>query len=508
MAFIRRIFSFINNNNANKENEITGDVTIATYYLGKTFAAKPNSDELRRAAHILMSRAKKDLEKNLIPIVYLCFESTTVFLRDARNHNCCEYDVRKIMMSCIDARNQKLVAIFYHNESPYIGPSKNKMIECHLCLCKNKESARSAANQIGEMLSREYKLPSRQPAKKMDDNSVRLSKANYDDFDYENVSKFFQQKVFGLKGGGVGENGSGVSTPCGSVSTFATTNGCDSGCASTIASLDIRCGGSVDDSICSVNTGSISGGGAREPTIDEEHREFNSSFEDCSSSILDDVNFDLQRAYVQQSNSYQDFIEEDIQSVKDLRKEKDNINIDVDGTRTKDIDSNGVCTENEDDNLNDKPTILNMNIVNDSEFSIQNAEQSNNQQTKTRSNSFDKEPRTEHYKPSQAKNHAASETNRNNSSSTIRRGSLKHENKLRETSIYCNRYSVHYDLEDECKEGDDDGVEIDKAKDCGIMLMSADSLDLNSYDEMDNDCSIGLRTPELERLFDLGETSI
>uniref|UniRef100_A0A7M5VGE7 PID domain-containing protein n=1 Tax=Clytia hemisphaerica TaxID=252671 RepID=A0A7M5VGE7_9CNID len=384
MAFFRRFFSFMNNNN-NKSPNIECDdpdqITIATYYLGQTFAADPNSDELRRAAHILLSKTKKDLEKNLIPIVYICFENTAVLLRDGKNHKCREYDVRRIVMSCIDAKNQKLVAIFYHNESPYIGNPKSNMLECHLCLCKNKESAKTAANQIGLLLSREYKIPSRHPIKKMQDGSVRLSKANYDDFDYENVSKFFQQKVFGLpvKEG----SASSLSTPCSSVSTFATTTGCDSGCASTIASVDLR----TDDSI----------NGIREPTINE-HEEFHSSFED---SLSNHVEID--------SSSSQ------------------NIHNDIgrEGSRLSNHENCNVTTTTK---------------------------------------------------------------NKKKSSATIQ-----------DKSIYHNRYSVHYDLEDE-SDGEETGDESKKP------LTSA--LNDKDVDEGRSSSSVGLRTPELQRLLDLGETSI
>ena len=379
MAFFRRFFSFMNNNNNKSPNIETDDpeqITIATYYLGQTFAANPNSDELRRAAHILLSKTKKDLEKNLIPIVYICFENTAVLLRDGKNHKCREYDVRKIVMSCIDAKNQKLVAIFYHNESPYIGNPKSNMLECHLCLCKNKESAKTAANQIGLLLSREYKIPSRHPIKKMQDGSVRLSKANYDDFDYENVSKFFQQKVFGLpvKEGST----SSLSTPCSSVSTFATTTGWDSGCASTIASVDLR----TDDSI----------NGIREPTINE-HEEFHSSFEDSISN-----------------------------------------QVEIGSTSSRNLH--------------------------------EDIEEGSNHENCHLSTTTD---------------------NEQNSSATIQ-----------DKSIYHNRYSVHYDLEDH-SDGEESGDESQKP-----LTSALDDTDT----EEGRSSSVGLRTPELQRLLDLGETSI
>ena len=438
MAFFRRFFSFINNNGkSNNENEVTGDVTIATYYLGQTFAAKPNSDELKRASYLLMAKAKKDLEKNLIPTVYLCFESTTIFLRDARNHNCREYDVRKIVMSCIDARNQKLVAIFYDNASPYIGNGKSKsnMLECHLCLCKSKEIAKSAANKIGEMLSREYKLPSRQPTKKMEDSSVRLSKANYDDFDYENVSKFFQQKVFGLKENSV----SSLSTPCGSVSTFATTTGCDSGCASTIASVDFR---GVSDDMSSVNS-------VREPTIDE-HNEFHSSFED--DSILDEqinsnnlrvFSNDTSSCHIEQKDSHNSQSEDENEPKETHSPRKD-----------------------ENQGFNSK------------KFEIATSHK---------------------YREDENDNHTISENDINDKEhGNSERVNEEHES-IRDTSIYHNRYSVHYDLEDD----DVDDV-IGKDDDEKMLTSANDDVDI----ETDNDRSMGMRTPELERLLELGETNI
>ena len=443
MAFFRRFFSFINNNGkSSNENEVTGNVTIATYYLGQTVAAKPNSDELKRASYLLMAKAKKDLEKNLIPTVYLCFESTTIFLRDARNHNCREYDVRKIVMSCIDARNQKLVAIFYDNASPFIGNTKSSMLECHLCLCKNKEIAKSAANKIGEMLSREYKLPSRQPTKKMEDNSVRLSKANYDDFDYENVSKFFQQKVFGMKENNV----SGLSTPCGSVSTFATTNGCDSGCASTIASVDFR---GVADDMSSVNS-------VREPTIDE-HNEFHSSFED--DSILDEeIN----------SNNLRVFINNVPSTSCNSRKQNVQQNR-IDYSQSKDENDPTKQTHSQHKEYN--------NTKSDNTTFHKNREQPNDNLHQTIANSHSEidinEEEEEEEDNSEMKN-------------------KEHDKNIRDTSIYHNRYSVHYDLEDESDEVIDDKKVLSSAND----------------DVVDDDRSMGMRTPELERLLELGETNI
>ena len=372
MAFFRKFFSFINKTPGCENEDVEGnsEMTIATYYLGHTFTAQPNSDELKRAAHILTAKSKKDLEKNQIPILYICSENASVLLRDGQNHKCREFEVRKIVMSCIDAKNQKLVAIFYHNDSPFIRDSQRdstNLLECHLCLCKNKESAKTAANKIGELLSREYKIPSREPVvkKKIEDGSVRLSKANYEDFDYENVSKFFQQNVFGLPPKNYSV--SSMSTPYSSLSTFATTNGCDSGCASTVASVDIR----TDDSII----------GIRGPTLNE-HEELSSSFEAPADNIgsLD----------------------------QELNRNQEN------------------CSS-----TTDKP--------------------------------------------------------------------------IRDTSIYHNRYSVHYDQEDQDDDepDDDDGDEAvyENENTSKKLLTSAENTD-------DRDRLFGMRTPELQRLLDIGETDI
>ena len=467
MAFFRRFFSFINNNaKSNIESEVTGDVTIATYYLGQTYAAKPNSDELKRASHILMTKAKKDLEKNLIPTVYLCFESTTIFLRDALNHSCCEYDVRKIVMSCIDSRNQKLVAIFYDNASPYIGNAKSKsnMLECHLCLCKNKEAAKSAANQIGEMLSREYKLPSRQPYKKMEDSSVRLSKANYDDFDYENVNKFFQQKVFGLKESSV----SSLSTPCGSVSTFATTTGCDSGCASTIASIDIR--GAADD-MSSVSS-------VREPTIDE-HNEFNSSFEeDLESSILgEQFNFNhLQGPY----------------NKEPTHGDKNNMNHEQTDFKHQNDPCSGDMNHDE---TSFQHQGMDRELYNEHSYKDKTKSYHHHNQEQTHTNNKGKNIDNHYEKIDIHQN----EKNDLESHCEDEGGDEGTEENMRDASIYHNRYSVHYDLEDEDDVGDDE--------DDDKVLTSTNDDDYGDC-ETDHDRSIGLQTPELERLLDLGETKI
>lgn len=241
MDLIRKFFSFVNRTGESL-TAANGPSSIPGYYLGHTYTAQPTPEELRRAAYILTIKSKKDLEKNTIPMLSLCFEDSVVVLRDGKNHNCCHYDIRKIVVSCVDAKNQRLLAIFYHNDSPFIAsPTMSRGLECHLFLCRTKDIAKFAANKIGELLAKQYDKPSPRKPVNFNTTDIRLSKAigQNDDFDYENISKFFRQKVFNDRHDI--PDRSMLSTPCASLSTCATTTGCDSGRASTSASIDIKC---------------------------------------------------------------------------------------------------------------------------------------------------------------------------------------------------------------------------------------------------------------------------
>ena len=234
MDILRRIFSFRHRSG----DSLTSNnlQSIPGYYLGHTYAAQPNSDELQRAAHILVARNKKDMEKNNLPILSACFETTSVILRNGKNL-CCEFEIRRIVVSCVDAKNQKLLAIFYHNDSPFIAsPMTSRGLECHLFLCHSKEVAKLAANKVGELLAKEYSTTGR-PTSKVSNGQNRLSK-QVDEFDYENISKFFHQKV--LHNSSDYQNRSMFSTPSSSISTFVATTGYDSGRASSAPSVDIK----------------------------------------------------------------------------------------------------------------------------------------------------------------------------------------------------------------------------------------------------------------------------
>jgi len=255
MDILRRFLSFVNRADNDENN------TVPVYYLGHTYTAEATSDELKRAAYILTSKNKNKAEKSSSSVSSINFEENDIILRDGKRNICCEFDTGRIVVSCVDAKNQRLLAIFYHNDSPCIaGPMTTRGLECHLFLCKTKDIAKQAANHIGELLNKKYSLnkrpdnalavqnkdsenskESQEPQLRkrinVENNQIRYSKIIYtdQDLDYENINNFFRKKVLN-----VSLDKSFYSTPSDSLMTFITTTGYDSGRGSASPSIDIR----------------------------------------------------------------------------------------------------------------------------------------------------------------------------------------------------------------------------------------------------------------------------
>ena len=225
MDLLRSFISLFNRPGDTVLGANTVDLSIPVCYYGHTYVAQPNSDELRRAAFILESR-NKTAGKNFAYLL-ACYDEYTIVLRD--NSRCAvrKFEIRKIVVSCVDAKHQRLLAMFYDNDS-----SESSMgMECHLFLCRTKMVAKMAANKIGEKLNKlQFKSSEKLPPKiKLDQVNI-MTRPNVSDFDYENISRFFREEVFNLS----------VQDPSSESSSTYLTAGCDSGRASTVASVDTK----------------------------------------------------------------------------------------------------------------------------------------------------------------------------------------------------------------------------------------------------------------------------
>ena len=231
MEILRKFFSFM------QRFEEFSPCDIPAVFLGHTYALQPTLDEFKRTASILMEKNKKDLEKGVLPPLIICFSDKAVIVKDAKQRPCIEYEIRKIVVSCVDAKNKRLLAIFYHKDTTCFGANvAGKELECHLFLCRSKDKAKLAAYNIGELLAKEYELPERRLTATLEEKNISVSNAVNNEFDYENVAKFFRRNFVNPNDCDI----SIVTTPCDSLSTFVTTTGYDSGRASTITSRDYK----------------------------------------------------------------------------------------------------------------------------------------------------------------------------------------------------------------------------------------------------------------------------
>lgn len=282
MEIIRKLLGLVNR--TEEVNSLNGTITITpVYYLGHTYTAQPTPDELKRAGIILTTKNKKIIEKSLLPSMSINFGENYILLKNEEEDCCCSFDITRIVFSCVDAKNQKMLALFYHNDSPYIATSITvRGLECHMFLCKTRETARNAATKIGSLLEKKYntqrpsnsaarqkhniqticenqlyynsqpqescpqqKLPSEQEQQKVlqpserrinvKNNRIRYSKALDEDIEYDDIYKFFRKNVLNIS-----HSNSFLSTQSDSLSTFLTTTGYDSGRASTAPSIDMK----------------------------------------------------------------------------------------------------------------------------------------------------------------------------------------------------------------------------------------------------------------------------
>nr|XP_047135016.1 serine-rich adhesin for platelets-like [Hydra vulgaris] len=227
MEVLRKFFSLMQ-----RIEELSPDIPVV--FLGHTYALQPTFDEFQRAASILMERNKADLETGALPQLNICFCNKLVVIKDAMQRPCMEYEVRKIVVSCVNAKNKRLLGIFYHKDTTCFGVNvAGKGLECHLFLCRSKEKAKLAAYNIGKLLAKEYDLAEPCLTENLEEKNISISNVVKNELDYENVAKFFR-KNFNPNSCDV----SILTTPCDSLSTFMTTTGYDSGRASTIASRE------------------------------------------------------------------------------------------------------------------------------------------------------------------------------------------------------------------------------------------------------------------------------
>ena len=131
-------------------------------YLGHNEATQPDPGELQRAMHCLYTRNRPRTSSAVSrPLTFSFDEEAMTGVEEDDPTNILEFTMHKIVLSCVDAKNQRILALFYHNPESRQEVYKNGL-ECHLFLCKSKEVARRFAERISEALTISYRIRRRQ----------------------------------------------------------------------------------------------------------------------------------------------------------------------------------------------------------------------------------------------------------------------------------------------------------------------------------------------------------
>lgn len=119
-------------------------------YLGYIFSNQPDSSEVQRAYTCLVSRPRK-------AFVFTFADDTMIGIDASDVSNFVQLKMHRVVFSCVDAKNQKIVAVFYHNSSNPNRDLHGPGLECHLIMGKSKEQARKFAERIADELIYTYR---------------------------------------------------------------------------------------------------------------------------------------------------------------------------------------------------------------------------------------------------------------------------------------------------------------------------------------------------------------
>ena len=116
------------------------------YYYGYIFGNQPDTSEIQRAMACL-------LVKERIPFLFTFSEDTMIGVSEGDASQCVSMAMHRIVLSCVYAKNQKIVAVFYHNpDNPERDLNTLCALECHIFMCRTREQAKRFAERISDEL--------------------------------------------------------------------------------------------------------------------------------------------------------------------------------------------------------------------------------------------------------------------------------------------------------------------------------------------------------------------
>ena len=153
MDVVKRLLGLTNCHGEKRMNDgqepcLTG---YNVYYFGYVFAKQPDSIELQQAiAHLI--------GKQRTPFVFTFDEDSMIGLAEDNTADVVKLEMHRVVLSCVDARNQKVVAIFYHNpDNPKRDLTLLCALECHVLMCKTREQAKKFAERMSDELIYTYR---------------------------------------------------------------------------------------------------------------------------------------------------------------------------------------------------------------------------------------------------------------------------------------------------------------------------------------------------------------
>ena len=148
MDMLKRLLGFTNCHN---EKRMEGGLQPCVsgyflYYYGYTFGSQPVSAEIQRSLACLTLKERQ-------PFVFTFSDETMIGVSEWDCKDCVSFAMHRIVLSCVYAKNQKIVAVFYHNpDNPERDLNTLCALECHIFMCKTREQARKFAERISDEL--------------------------------------------------------------------------------------------------------------------------------------------------------------------------------------------------------------------------------------------------------------------------------------------------------------------------------------------------------------------
>lgn len=116
------------------------------YYYGYILASQPDSAEIQRAMTCLLDKEKSSY-------IFTFSEDQMIGISENDPSQAVSFAVHRIVLSCVYARNQKIVAVFYHNPDSLVRDVNTLCaLECHIFMCKTRDLARKFAERISDEL--------------------------------------------------------------------------------------------------------------------------------------------------------------------------------------------------------------------------------------------------------------------------------------------------------------------------------------------------------------------